>query len=487
MAPTPKAYDYIVIGGGSGGSGAARRAAGWYKAKTLLIENGRSGGTCVNVGCVPKKITWYFASVNETLKGAHHYFYDVPADVAFHFDRFKKRRDESIARINGAYESNWKKEGIELVHGTAAFAGPKEVVVDLQDGSGKQVFTAPHILIATGGYPILPEVQGARHGITSDGFFDIETLPRKIGIVGAGYIAVEMAGMLNAIGVETHMFLRGDTFLRSFDPMVQETMTKAYEDAGVVLHKRYPGFDKIERLDKEDVVAGKDIHEKRTEGPSPQKQLKITDKNGEVFECNELLWAIGRAPEINDLGLEKIGVKLTESGHVFADEWQNTSVDGVYALGDVTGKAELTPVAIAAGRMLGNRLFGPPELKGSKLEYNHIPTVVFSHPEVGTIGLTEPQAVEQYGKENIKVYKTKFAAMYFDVFSPEEKAKHPTQYKIICTGPEEKVVGLHILGEGSGEMLQGFGVAIKMGATKADFDRCVAIHPTSAEELVTMR
>ncbi|KAF2808167.1 uncharacterized protein BDZ99DRAFT_488934 [Mytilinidion resinicola] len=487
MAPTPKAYDYIVIGGGSGGSGAARRAAGWYKAKTLLVENGQSGGTCVNVGCVPKKMTWYFASVNETLKGAGHYFYDVPADVKFHFDKFKKRRDESIRRINGAYERNWEKEGIELVHGTATFTGPKEVVVDFQDGSGKQAFTAPHILIATGGYPILPEIEGARHGITSDGFFDIETLPRKIGIVGAGYIAVEMAGMLNAIGVETHMFLRGETFLRSFDPMVQETMTKAYEDAGVVLHKGYPGFEKIERLDKVDAVAGKDVHEKLTEGPSPQKELKITDKKGRVSEFNELLWAIGRAPEIKDLGLEKIGVKLTKSGHVAADEFQNTSVEGVYALGDVTGKAELTPVAIAAGRMLGNRLFGPPGLKSSKLEYDHIPTVVFSHPEVGTIGLTEPEAVERYGKENIKVYKTKFTAMYFDVFSPEEKAKHPTQYKIICTGPEEKVVGLHILGEGSGEMLQGFGVAIKMGATKADFDRCVAIHPTSAEELVTMR
>lgn len=489
MAPTTKAFDYIVIGGGSGGSGAARRAAGWYGAKTLIIENGRSGGTCVNVGCVPKKMTWYFASVNETLKGAHNYFYDVPANVKFHFDQFKKRRDASIARLNGAYENNWKREGIELVHGTATFTGPKEIEVELQDGCGKVAFTAPHICIATGGYPIIPEnVDGAQHGITSDGFFDIEELPKKIAIVGAGYIAVELAGMLNAIGVEVHMFIRGETFLRTFDPMVQETMTKAYEDAGIILHKSYKGFKKIERLDNTSAtITDGATREKRGEGPSPEKHLKITGNDGEVFEFNELLWAIGRTPETKDLKLDQIGINFTKSGHIATDEYQNTNIEGIYALGDVTGKFELTPVAIAAGRQLGNRLFGPPELKSSKLEYSHIPTVVFSHPEVGTIGLTEPEAISQHGKENLKIYKTKFTAMYFDVFPPEEKTKHPTQYKIICAGREEKVVGLHILGEGSGEMLQGFGVAIKMGATKADFDRCVAIHPTSAEELVTMR
>ncbi|OCK82262.1 glutathione-disulfide reductase [Lepidopterella palustris CBS 459.81] len=475
MAPVAKSYDYIVIGGGSGGSGAARRAAGWYGAKTVLIENGRSGGTCVNVGCVPKKMTWYFASVNETLKGARNYFYDVPKDVKFHFDKFKKRRDESIVRLNGAYERNWDREGIQLVQGTAKFTGPKEVEVELQDGSGTVTFTAPHILIATGGYPMLPEnVEGAHHGITSDGFFDIEHLPKKIAVVGAGYIAVEMAGMLNAIGVEVHMFLRGETFLRTFDPMVQGTMTQAYEDAGVILHKNYKGFKTVERLDHNSAtVPGGDSHKKWTDGPSPHKQLKITSNDGEIFECNELLWAIGRAPVIKNLNLDKIGIKLTEKGHIATDEYQNTNIEGLYAIGDVTGNFELTPVAIAAGRQLSNRLFGPPELKGSKLEYNHIPTVVFSHPEVGTIGLTEPQAIEQYGKENIKIYRTKFTAMYFDVFPPEEKAHHPTQYKIICAGPDEKVVGLHILGEGSGEMLQGFGVAIKMGATKSDFDRCV--------------
>ncbi|KAF1993939.1 glutathione reductase [Amniculicola lignicola CBS 123094] len=488
MAPTTKSYDYIVIGGGSGGSGAARRAAGWYGAKTLLVENGKAGGTCVNVGCVPKKMTWYFASVNEVLKGAKNYFYDVPEDVKFHFEKFKKRRDEQIVRLNGAYERNWSREGIELVHGTAKFSGPKEIEVELQDGSGKASYTANHILIATGGHPLVPEdVQGAHHGITSDGFFDIEVLPRKIAIVGAGYIAVELAGVLNAIGVETHLFIRGETFLRTFDPMIQETMTKTYEEAGVIIHKSFKGFKTVERLDSSPPTVTEGAHEKRTDGPTPDKRLKLTDTEGNMYEFTELLWAIGRAPETKGLNLDIAGVKLNEKGQIDVDEFQNTSAEGIYALGDVTGQAELTPVAIAAGRQLGNRLFGPPEFKAAKLSYENIPTVVFSHPEVGTIGLTEPKAVQRYGQENIKVYKTKFAAMYFDLYPPEEKVAHPTQYKIICAGPEEKVVGLHILGEGSGEMLQGFGVAMKMGATKANFDSCVAIHPTSAEELVTMR
>ncbi|KAF2268363.1 glutathione reductase [Lojkania enalia] len=434
-------------------------------------------------------MTWYFASVNETIKGAKHYFYDIPDNVRFHFDKFKKRRDEQILRLNGAYERNWNREGIDLVQGTARFIGQKEIEVDLVDGSGKAAYTAKHILIATGGYPIVAEnVEGATHGITSDGFFDMEHLPKKIAVVGAGYIAVELAGVLNAIGVEVHMFIRHETFLRQFDPMIQETMTKTYEEAGVIIHKKFPGFKKIERLDGGSALAyDGNSHEKLTEGPSPGKRLKITDSNGEIFEFNELLWAIGRAPQIKDLNLDVAGVQLSKTGHIAVDEFQNTNVEGLYALGDVTGQSELTPVAIAAGRQLGNRLFGPPELKSSRLSYENVPTVVFSHPEVGTVGMTEPEAIGKYGQENIKIYKTKFAAMYFDVFPAEEKSKHPTQYKIICAGPEEKVVGLHILGESSGEMLQGFGVAIKMGATKADFDRCVAIHPTSAEEIVTMR
>lgn len=223
------------------------------------------------------------------------------------------------------------------------------------------------------------------------------------------------------------MFIRGDTFLRKFDPMIQATLTKRYEDVGVIIHKNFEGIEKVERLDT--LEPGIEVkHETRGEPPSATKLLRITTKAGEIFEVEELLWALGRKPEIQDLAPESIGVKLTSSGHIAVDEYQNTSVDGVYAIGDVTGQMELTPVAIAAGRQLGNRLFGPPELKSAKLEYSNIPTVVFSHPEVGTIGLTEPEAVEKYGHENVKTYHSKFAAMFYDVFPPEERAKNPTEY-----------------------------------------------------------
>jgi len=259
----------------------------------------------------------------------------------------------------------------ELVHGTAKFTGPHSLSVDLQDGSGTLEVEGQHICIATGGRPIVPDTEGAQFGITSDGFFEIEELPKKIAIVGAGYIAVEMAGMLNAIGTEVHMFIRGETFLRSFDPMIQRTVTQRYEDVGVVIHKNYRGIEKVESV---------------SEGKGNEKVLKLSI-GGEIIEFNELLWAIGRAPETENLGLAAAGVELGARGFIPVDEYQNTTVEGIYALGDVTGQVELTPVAIAAGRQLSNRLFGPPHLSQSCLSYSNIPTVVFAHPEIGTIGL----------------------------------------------------------------------------------------------------
>jgi len=325
-------------------------------------------------------------------------------------------------------------------------------------------------LIAVGGHPTIPDnIPGAEYGINSDGFFEIERLPKKVALIGAGYIAVEFAGMFNALGTETHLFIRHDSFLRSFDPMVQEAIVKEYERLGVKIHKNSTQ-DKVEKDEK-----------------TGKLTLHYKDSNGEgkLEDVDDLIWAIGRSPEVEGLGLEKAGVKQNDKGQIIVDEYQNTSVDNIFALGDVCGKAELTPVAIAAGRKLGDRLFGGPQFKESKLDYSNIPSVVFAHPEVGTIGLTEPEAVEKFGKENIKIYKTSFTAMYYSMMEAEDKG--PTSYKIVCAGPEEKVVGLHILGLGSGEMLQGFGVAIKMGATKKDFDSVVAIHPTSAEELVTLK
>lgn len=273
-------------------------------------------------------MTWNFASISETLKDGVHYGYDIPPDTPFNFAEFKKKRDANIKKLNNAYEGNWKRENIELVRGNATFKSEKELEVELQDG-GVATYTAPHILIATGGRPIKPEgVKGAEYGITSDEFFNIEELPQKIAFVGAGYIAVELAGVMNAIGIETHMFIRGERFLRNFDPMIQETLTKRYEDAGVKIHRNHKGFKEVISL---------------KEGKGREKLLKLIGNDGAVAEVNELLWAIGRAPEIETLNPAKVGVKQTSKGHIEVDIYQNTSVAGIYALGDVTGQAELTP------------------------------------------------------------------------------------------------------------------------------------------------
>ena len=370
--------------------------------------------------------------------------------------------------LNGIHEKNLKNDKVEYLHGRAHMLSANSAEVVLDDGT-KTTINAKKILVATGGHPKLPsDIPGYEHGITSDGFFELEKQPKKVALVGAGYIAVEMAGMFNALGSETHLFIRQDTFLRTFDPMIQEKITAEYERQGIHVHKQ-ASQQKLEKT-----ADGMKLHYKDSKSP-----------DGSTLDLDCVLWAIGRAPEVEDLGLEKAGVKQAESGHVIVDDFQNTNVSNVYALGDVCGKAELTPVAIAAGRKLSDRLFGGPHMAEAKLEYSNIPSVVFAHPEVGSIGLTEPQAREKYGDENIKVYNSSFTALYYTMMEQEEKG--PSSYKLICAGKEEKIVGLHILGLGSGEMLQGFGVAVKMGATKKDFDSCVAIHPTSAEELVTMK
>jgi glutathione reductase (NADPH) len=418
---------------------------------------------------VPKKVTYNAAALAEAIHDAKAYGFSVEQSAPFDWATFKTKRDAYIKRLNGIYERNLEKDSVDYLHGWARLVSKNQAEVTLDDNS-KVLVNAKKILVAVGGKPTIPpEIPGAEYGTNSDGFFDISTQPKKVAIVGAGYIAVEFAGMFNALGTETHLFIRHDTFLRNFDPMIQEAVTKEYERLGVKLHKRSQA-SKVE----------KDSNGKLT--------VTYKDDQGNesvVSDVDNLIWAIGRTPETHGIGLEEAGVKLGEKGHIIVDEFQNTDVDNIYALGDVTGEVELTPVAIAAGRRLAHRLFGGPEFSNLKLDYKNVPSVVFSHPEVGSIGLTEPEAIEKYGKDNIKVYKTSFTAMYYAMMEPEDKG--PTSYKLIVTGPEEKVVGLHIMGLGSGEMLQGFGVAIKMGATKADFDSCVAIHPTSAEEIVTMK
>lgn len=419
--------------------------------------------------CVPKKVTYNAAAIAETLHEAKSYGFSVTETAPFDWTTFKNKRDAYVKRLNGIYERNLGNDKVEYLHGWGRLLSKNQVEVTLDDGT-KVVVNAKKILIAVGGRPSSPpQIPGAELGINSDGFFDIDKRPKKVAIVGAGYIAVEFAGMFNALGTETHLFIRGKTFLRHFDPMIQETVTNEYERLGVNLHKESQAT-KIEK----DANGKLTVTYKDAEG-----------KESSVSDVDHLIWAVGRTPMTKDIGLEEAGVKLTESGHVQVDEYQNSSVENIYALGDVSGEVELTPVAIAAGRKLAQRLFGPAEFSTQKLDYSNIPSVVFAHPEVGSIGLSEPQAIEKYGKDNIKVYKTGFTAMYYAMMEPEHKG--PTNYKLIVTGPEQRVVGLHIMGQGSGEMLQGFGVAVKMGATKADFDSCVAIHPTSAEELVTLK
>jgi len=465
MAPIQKECDYLVIGGGSGGLASARRASGMYGAKAIAVENKRLGGTCVNVGCVPKKVTWNAANTAETMKEARAYGFDFEEKTPFDWTTFVEKRDAYIRRLNGIYEKNLKNDKVEYLHGTASFVDPHTVKVALDDQTEVSI-KAKKILVAVGGHPNLPPVEGAELGITSDGFFELKKQPKRVAVVGAGYIAVEMAGMLHALGTETHLFIRHEQFLRTFDPMIQEKVTAEYERVGVHLHKN-SSQSKVEDLG------------------NGMKKIYYKDQNGEgSLEVDTLLWAIGRSPELEKLNLGITKVAQDERGHIKTDDYQNTNIDHIFALGDVCDRGfELTPVAIAAGRRLSDRLFGG--VADAHLDYSNIPSVVFSHPEVGSVGLTEPEAREKFGNDNIKIYTSSFTDLYYSMMEPDEK--RPTSYKVICSGKEEKVVGLHIMGKSSAEILQGFGVAIKMGATKADFDRCVAIHPTAAEELVTMK
>lgn len=465
MAPIQKECDFLVLGGGSGGLACARRASAMYGAKSIVVEVARLGGTCVNVGCVPKKITWYAASTAETIKEAKNYGFSVDTTAPFDWSTFSSKRAAYIKRLNGIYEKNLKNDKVEYYHGLATFIDPHKVKITLDDNTVLDI-TAKKILVAVGGHPNIPDIPGAEHGITSDGFFELPEQPKAVAVVGAGYIAVELAGMFHALGTETHLFIRHDTFLRTFDPMVQEKVVQEYERQGVHLHKS-SAVQKVTNLG-----GGK-------------KKIAYKDASGEgEVEVDCLLWAIGRSPELEKLNLEITEVKLDKKSHIITDEYQNTNIDHIYALGDACDRGfELTPVAIAAGRKLADRLFGG--IKDAKLEYSNIPSVVFSHPCVGSIGLTEPAAREQYGDDNIKTYTASFTAMYYSMMEQDDKG--PTSYKLVCAGKEEKIVGMHILGLGSDEIMQGFGVAVKMGATKKDFDSCVAIHPTSAEELVTLK
>lgn len=448
-----KEYDYIVIGGGSGGIASANRAA-MHGAKVILFEGKEVGGTCVNVGCVPKKVMWYGAQVAETLhRYAGEYGFDVTINK-FDFATLKANRQAYIDRIHGSYERGFDSNGVERVYEYARFVDPHTVEV-----AGER-YTAPHILIATGGHALYPNIPGSEYGITSDGFFELDEVPKRIAVIGAGYIAVEVAGVLNALGSDTHLFVRKDRPLRTFDKDIVDVLVDEMAKSGPTLHTHANATEVVKNTDD---------------------SLTISFDNGETITVDCLIWAIGRAANTSGFGLEKTGVKLTEKGTIYSDEFENTSVPGIYALGDVTGKLDLTPVAVKAGRQLSERLFN--NKADAKLDYTDVATVVFSHPVIGSVGLTEEKAIAKYGPENIKVYKSSFTPMYTALGDNRQ----PSTMKLVTLGDDEKIIGLHGIGYGVDEMIQGFSVAIKMGATKADFDNTVAIHPTGSEEFVTMR
>mmetsp|Transcript_14772 Transcript_14772/g.37912 ORF Transcript_14772/g.37912 Transcript_14772/m.37912 type:complete len:468 (+) Transcript_14772:78-1481(+) len=461
-AAARRAFDVLVLGGGSGGLAFARRAAE-FGVKAAVIEAGKLGGTCVNVGCVPKKVMWNAANLASMLRHTcPAYGFDVPQNTGFSWPTIKANRDAYIARLNGIYGRNLEASGVAQIEGWASLAGDGKVVVAGPEGN--EVYTASHICIATGGTPTMPPIAGIEHAISSDGFFELEDLPRKAVVVGAGYIAVEMAGVLGSLGSDVSLMIRGESLLRSFDCDIQTRVRAGAESAGITV------------VDQSQVTA----IERRDDGHL-SVQYSRRGAVDTIDGVDQVLMAVGRTP-ITDIGLAAAGVELSDAGFIRVDPNQNTSAPGVYAVGDVTGAAALTPVAIAAGRKLAHRLFEPDP--ASRQDFGGVPTVLFSHPPVGTCGLTEAEAEAEYGTDGIKVYTTQFTDMLFAV---QSEHRPRTFMKLVCALPDERVVGLHMVGHACDEILQGFGVAMKMGATKADFDRCVAIHPTAAEELVTMR
>ena len=445
-----KRFDLIVIGGGSGGLAVAETAA-MYGKRVAVIEAGELGGTCVNNGCVPKKVMWYAAQIAHAVDDAP--AFGIPASRGkTDWQALVGDRERYIDGIRDYWNGYVADSGIEHVRGFARFADRRSVIV------GGERYEADHIVIATGGKPIVPPVPGAALGITSDEFFGLEALPRRVAIVGGGYIGVELAGVLRALGSAVTLVALEERILEAFDPLMSEVLMARMREQGIELH---PGY----------AVAGL---AETTEG------IAVDASDGRRLDgFDTVIWAVGRRANTADLNLAVAGVDVRANGIVPTDDYQNTSVPGIYAIGDITGRMPLTPVAIAAGRKLAARLFGGQP--GAKVDYDNIPSVVFAHPPVATVGLTEPQARERH--DRVAIYETRFTPMRHALGGHSGE----TAMKLVCVGENQRIAGIHIIGDNADEMLQGFAVAVKMGATKADFDSTIAIHPTSAEELVTLR
>lgn len=454
-----KHYDYISIGGGSGGIASINRAASYGK-KCAIIEAQHIGGTCVNVGCVPKKIMWNAAQIADTMsKYAPDYGFAFKVD-GLDFGKLIQARQAYISRIHQSYQNVFSKNQVDLITGFARFIDKNTVEVIDANGNREQI-RADHIVIATGGKPVRPDIEGAEYGIDSDEFFELTELPKRVAVIGAGYIGVELSGVLNSLGVETHLFVRNDRPLRKFDRGIVDVLLQVMETDGITLHQ-YAEPQKIIKNDDQSLT------------------VELGEGRCQVVDC--VIWAVGRKPATDNLNLEAVGVKRNHKGYIVVDKFQNTNIEGIYAVGDIIENGiELTPVAVAAGRRLSERLFN--HKPDEHLDYSLVPTVIFSHPPIGTVGLSEEDAIKEHGEDAIKVYSSNFTPMYSAVTSHRE----PCRMKLVCLGADEKIIGLHGIGFGVDEMIQGFAVAIKMGATKADFDDTVAIHPTGSEEFVTMR
>ncbi|MBX3656843.1 MAG: glutathione-disulfide reductase [Ramlibacter sp.] len=441
-------HDLFVIGGGSGGVRAARMAA-QRGARVALAEAGALGGTCVNVGCIPKKLYSYAAHYAEAFEEAAGFGWDL-TPPRFDWARLKANRALEIRRLNGVYEQLLRSAGVTLVQGWAELAGPHTVRVNGQS------FTARHVLVATGGQPQVPDLEGREHVITSDDIFDLEPFPARLVVVGGGYIACEFASIFNGLGARVTQLYRGEQILRGFDDDV-----RAFVSAEMVK----TGVDQRLKTDVQSVA--------RT--PSG---LRVTLLDGQVLEADAVLYATGRSPKIRGLGLEAAGVALSQGGAIQVNDGYQTSVPSIYALGDVTARIQLTPVALGEAMVLVDHLFGSGQ---RKLGYDFIPTAVFTHPNIGTVGYTEAEARARFGQ--VTVFKSEFRPLKHTMSGSSERS----HMKLVVDTASDRVVGLHMVGADAGEIVQGFAVAMKAGATKAVFDATVGIHPTAAEEFVTMR
>jgi glutathione reductase (NADPH) len=440
-----------VIGGGSGGLACAQRAAR-HGARVAVAEPGQLGGTCVNVGCVPKKIMYHAADVAHALVDAADFGFTVGRS-RHDWAALKSRRDAYVERLRGIYRENLDRSGAQLFRARARIAAPGRVAI------GDDVHEARHVVVATGGRPLVPDIPGAGHGLTSDGFFELERMPARVAIVGSGYVAAELSGVFAALGSRVTLAVRYDHVLRSFDRMLSTRLMAAMQEDGIeIVHYAVPTA--LE--------------------PAPEGHRIRLAGGAALGPFDAVIWAVGRVPNTGGLGLREAGVTIGEDGEVATDLRQDTNVDGIHAIGDVTGRMQLTPVAIAAGRRLADRLFGGDPAR--HLDYHMVPTVVFSHPPIGTVGLSEEDARAAFG-DGVEVFSHDFMPLYHGITQRRRRA----EVKLVCTGRERRIVGLHAIGMGADELLQGFAVALRLGATKRDFDDTVAIHPTSAEELVTLR